>query len=105
MYCAIRDGMLLHDEFASPVEGARHLGVEALEITLNDDFSVAEMDSKKPVVLQTDEDAAAYKNRVVEEANPSGDHGVFIADVLAGARRREDLSALSLASTGWSYGG
>ncbi|HNS03578.1 MAG TPA: flavin reductase family protein [Anaerolineae bacterium] len=43
--------------------------------------------------------------RTVEEANTGGDHGLFIADVLAGAVRRTPVRALSLAATGWSYGG
>ena len=43
--------------------------------------------------------------RVVEEANPGGDHGLFLADVLAGDVRRPDVPSLSLAATGWSYGG
>jgi flavin reductase (DIM6/NTAB) family NADH-FMN oxidoreductase RutF len=43
--------------------------------------------------------------RVVEEANAGGDHGLFVADVLAGGVRIESPKALSLATTGWSYGG
>lgn len=43
--------------------------------------------------------------RVVEEANAGGDHGLFVADVLAGDVRTDSPKALSLAATGWSYGG
>lgn len=51
-------------------------------------------------------DAIAWLEcRVVEEANSGGDHGLFVADVLAGAVRRPDTPAMSLAATGWSYGG
>ncbi len=42
---------------------------------------------------------------VVEEANQGGDHGLFIADVLAGDVRHPDTPSMSLAATGWSYGG
>ena len=43
--------------------------------------------------------------RLVEEANDAGDHGLFVADVLAGGTRVEMPKALSLATTHWSYGG
>jgi flavin reductase (DIM6/NTAB) family NADH-FMN oxidoreductase RutF len=43
--------------------------------------------------------------RVIEEANRDGDHGLFVADVLAGGTRIEAPRALSLATTHWSYGG
>ncbi|MCB0202356.1 MAG: flavin reductase [Caldilineae bacterium] len=43
--------------------------------------------------------------RVVEEANQDGDHGLFIADVLAGDVRHPNAPSMSLAATGWSYGG
>jgi flavin reductase (DIM6/NTAB) family NADH-FMN oxidoreductase RutF len=42
---------------------------------------------------------------VVEETNAAGDHGLFIADVVAGGVRQTPVKALSLAATGWSYGG
>jgi hypothetical protein len=42
---------------------------------------------------------------VIEEANRDGDHGLFVADVLAGGTRIETPRALSLATTHWSYGG
>lgn len=51
-------------------------------------------------------DAVAWLEcRIVEEANAAGDHGLFIADVLAGGVRQPAAKALSLAATGWSYGG
>ena len=51
-------------------------------------------------------DAMAWLEcRIVEEANASGDHGLFVADVLAGAVRAPSVRALSLVETGWSYGG
>ncbi len=51
-------------------------------------------------------DAVAWLEcRVVEEANEGGDHGLFIADVLAGDVRQPDVPSMSLTATGWSYGG
>jgi flavin reductase (DIM6/NTAB) family NADH-FMN oxidoreductase RutF len=51
-------------------------------------------------------DAAAWLEcRTAEEANAAGDHGLFIADVVAGGVRQPATKALSLAATGWSYGG
>lgn len=51
-------------------------------------------------------DAVAWLEcRTVEEVNAAGDHGLFIADVLAGGVRQSPVKALSLAATGWSYGG
>jgi flavin reductase (DIM6/NTAB) family NADH-FMN oxidoreductase RutF len=43
--------------------------------------------------------------RIVEEANAGGDHGLFVAEVLAGDLRHAGLRALNLATTNWSYGG
>lgn len=43
--------------------------------------------------------------QVVEQANEGGDHGLFIADVLAGDVRQPDVPSMGLAATGWSYGG
>lgn len=51
-------------------------------------------------------DAPAWLEcRVTEEANAAGDHALIIADVVAGGVRRNQIKALSLAATGWSYGG
>lgn len=55
-----------------------------------------------PLLLET---PAWLECRVVEEANAEGDHGLFIAEVLAGQVRHEDIQPLNLAATGWSYGG
>ena len=64
MYISLRDCMVNHGEFASPVEGMRHLGVEAVEIALERDFRVLVMDSSEKIVLRTDEDAATYKKHL-----------------------------------------
>jgi sugar phosphate isomerase/epimerase len=52
------------DEFASPVEGMRHLGADAVEIALEHDYSVCAMDSKQRVVLASDDDVRAYKRHL-----------------------------------------
>lgn len=64
MYVSIRDCMVAGDEFSSPVQGMRHLGVEAAEIALSRDFKVFAMDSKDPLTLQSDADAKAYKKHL-----------------------------------------
>ena len=55
-----------------------------------------------PLFLDT---PAWLECRVGEEANEDGDHSLFVADVVAGACRHEDVKPLSLAATAWSYGG
>ena len=50
------------------------------------------------------DDAPAYLEcRVVQEID-AGDHSLFLADIVA-AGVQNDLAALSLAETGWHYGG
>ena len=51
MYCSVRDCMVAIDEFASPIEGMRHLKVDAAEIELSRDFEVFAMDSKEKIVV------------------------------------------------------
>ena len=60
MYCSVRDCMVALDEFSSPVEGMRRLGVDAVEIALSRDFEVYAMDSRETLQLQSDDDARAY---------------------------------------------
>jgi len=64
MYPSIRDCMVAIDQFTSPVEGMRHLGLDAMEVALGQDFGVYSMDSKEKVTLATDEDAKAYKKHL-----------------------------------------
>lgn len=64
MYCSVRDCMVMIDEFVNPVEGMRHLGVDAVEIALSDALEVCAMDSKTPVKLASDEDAASYRRHL-----------------------------------------
>jgi sugar phosphate isomerase/epimerase len=56
--------MVAVDEFATPVEGLRHLGVDAVELELSHDFNVRTMDSKESIVLASDSDAAAYRKHL-----------------------------------------
>ncbi len=55
-----------------------------------------------PLLLDT---PAWVECQIVEEANVGGDHGLFVADVVAGALRHAGLRPLNLATTPWSYGG
>ena len=64
MYCSVRDCMVAIDEFASPVEGMRHLGVDAVEIALSDNLEVYAMDSKATLKLASDADARAYRKHL-----------------------------------------
>jgi sugar phosphate isomerase/epimerase len=56
--------MVAIDEFTSPVEGMRHLQVDAVEIALANDLKVPAIDSNKPISLASDEDARAYKKHL-----------------------------------------
>ncbi len=64
MYVSIRDCMVAGEEFSSPVEGMRRLGIEAVELELRPDYSVYAMDSRELVSLNTDADAKAYKKHL-----------------------------------------
>jgi len=56
--------MVAIDEFSSPVDGLRHLGVDAVEIALSDSLEVLAMDTKAPLRLTSDADAAAYRKHL-----------------------------------------
>jgi len=60
MFVSIRDWLVSGDEFSSPLAGMRHLGLNAVELELKEDFSVTALDSRERVVLASDADAAAY---------------------------------------------
>ncbi|MCP4639969.1 MAG: sugar phosphate isomerase/epimerase [bacterium] len=65
MFVSLRDCMVADEKmFASPLDGMRHLGVEAVEVALDRDFSVYAMDSLEKTVLATDEDARAWRGRL-----------------------------------------
>ena len=59
MYLSIRDN-LVFDNFATPLEGMRRLGVNAVEIELSSGFEVNAIDTREKIVLETDDDAAVY---------------------------------------------
>ena len=63
MYVSIRDPYLGLDYFPTPVEGLRQLGINAVEVALSRDFTVAALDSKERVALNTDDDAKAFKKK------------------------------------------
>ncbi len=64
MYISLRDCMVAGEEFSSPVEGMRHLGVEAVELELHEEFSVVAMDSRKLIPLKTNKDALSFKSHL-----------------------------------------
>ncbi len=64
MYVSLRDSMLGENTFPTPLEGLRHLGVDALELNLSRDFSVRVLDAKGKAFLKTDEDVKAYRQAV-----------------------------------------
>ena len=61
MYVSVRDSMLGSDVFPTPIEGLRRLGVNAIELNLNHDFSVAALDKNEKVFLNTNDDVNAFR--------------------------------------------
>jgi sugar phosphate isomerase/epimerase len=64
MFVSVRDCMVTHGEFETPVAGMRHLGVEAVEIQLDHEFNVCAMDSMDTVPLDTDAAAKDYRKHL-----------------------------------------
>jgi sugar phosphate isomerase/epimerase len=56
--------MLVEAGFANLADGMRQIGVDAVEVALDQDFSVYAMDSTRKVSLQSDEGAASYKKHL-----------------------------------------
>jgi len=52
------------DTFSTPLEGLRHLGVDAVEIELSPDFEVCAMDSAAKIRLTADTEAVAYRKHL-----------------------------------------
>jgi len=75
MYVSMRDDYLTKKEFPTPIEGLRRLGVDAVEVRLERDFSVAALDSDQRVFLKTDDDAKAFRKK-------AEDLGVRVCGVL-----------------------
>lgn len=63
MFVSVRDSMLGNNTCATPIEGMRHLGVDAFELALSRDFSVGALDARTKVFLRTDEEAKAYREQ------------------------------------------
>lgn len=63
MFVSMRDAYIGSEEFATPIEGLRHLGVDAVEVNLGRDFAVRSLDSSEKVVLRTDNDVKAFRQR------------------------------------------
>jgi len=64
MYISIRDGMLVEAGFTNLADGMKQMGVNAVEVELDQDFSVYAMDSTQRVSLQSDEGVASYKRHL-----------------------------------------
>ena len=64
MQLAIRDAMLDAAGFPSPLEGLRALGVEAVELNLDDAFRVPALDSRETITLVDDDDAVDYRHHL-----------------------------------------
>ncbi len=64
MYISIRDGMLVEAGFTNLAEGMKRIGVTAVEVALDQDFSVYGMDSTNKVSLQGDDGVMAYKKHL-----------------------------------------
>jgi sugar phosphate isomerase/epimerase len=66
MYVSMRDAYMGTDYFPTIAEGLKTLGINAVELTLTRDFTVAALDSDTRVELKTDEDAKAYRKKADE---------------------------------------
>ncbi|MCL4691059.1 MAG: sugar phosphate isomerase/epimerase [Candidatus Hydrogenedentes bacterium] len=64
MYISIRDDMLVQAGFTNLAEGAKQIGVSAVEIELVQDFTVYSLDSTQRVSLQTDDGVASYRKHL-----------------------------------------
>lgn len=51
-------------DFSSPLEGLRALGLESVELELSRDFQVSAFDTREKITLRTDQDAEAYRKRL-----------------------------------------
>ncbi|GMV91266.1 MAG: hypothetical protein AMXMBFR82_10440 [Candidatus Hydrogenedentota bacterium] len=67
MYISIRDDMLVQAGFTNVAEGAKRIGVNAIEVELDQDFMVYCLDSTDSTLradLETDEGVALYKKHL-----------------------------------------
>ena len=63
MFVSIRESLLTDKTFPTTAEGLKQLGINAIELSLDRNFSVHAPDADERVVLATDEDAKAYRAR------------------------------------------
>jgi len=63
MFVSIRESLLTDKTFPTTAEGLKQLGISAIELSLDRNFSVHAPDADERVVLGTDEDAKAYRAR------------------------------------------
>lgn len=64
MYPSIRDAMISGGEFETPVQGLRHLAIEAVEVCLGNDLSVPSLESPDSFVIGDATEAAAYRTHL-----------------------------------------
>lgn len=75
MFISMRESLLTTETFATTSEGLKELGLHAVELRLDRDYSVHAPDAEERITLSTDEDAKAYRARAEQ-------HGVTICAVL-----------------------
>lgn len=61
MFLCIRDVFLGKNNFPTPIEGLRTLGVDTVEVNLGRDYGVRALDSDAKVILKSDDDAKAFR--------------------------------------------
>lgn len=66
MFVSIREGILTENVFKTPLEGLRALGVDAIELALARDFSVRAVDTGERVVLNSDDEVKAFRERTAK---------------------------------------
>ncbi len=63
MYVSMRDPYLGPEYFPTIAQGLKQLGINAVELTLTRDFTLAALDSDTRVELKTDDDVKAYRTK------------------------------------------
>lgn len=64
MYISIRDCMVATGDFGTPLEGMRHLGIDAVELALDSNFTALAMDSTQRVPLHSAEAANDFRKHL-----------------------------------------
>ncbi len=63
LFISIRDAFVGPDEFPTTVDGLRHLGLEAIELNLDREFTVEALDARERVKLDSDDAVKQYRRR------------------------------------------